>query len=89
MALGARQATVLRLIVKQGMSLVVSGMTIGIAAALLVGRLLNRMLFGVGAGDLVSRIGAALVLSTVALVACYLPIRRATPLDPLAALRQS
>ena len=89
MALGASQATVLRMVVKQGMSLVVVGMTIGIGAALLVGRLLNRMLFGVRAGDVVSFIGAALVLSTVALLACYLPARRATRLDPLVALRQS
>jgi putative ABC transport system permease protein len=89
MALGASQPTVLRMVVTQGMSLVVMGMTIGLAAALLVGRLLSRMLFGVRAGDLVSLIGALLVLGTVSLVACYLPARRATRLDPLVALRQS
>jgi putative ABC transport system permease protein len=77
------------MVVTQGMSLVVMGMTIGLAAALLVGRLLSRMLFGVRAGDLVSLIGALLVLGTVSLVACYLPARRATRLDPLVALRQS
>lgn len=89
MALGASQPSVLRMVVKQGMSLVVTGMTIGFGAALLVGRLLNRMLFGVGAGDLVSLLGAALVLGAVALVACYLPARRATRVDPLVALRQA
>jgi ABC-type antimicrobial peptide transport system permease subunit len=89
MALGASQPTVLRMVVKQGMSLVVIGMTIGIGATLLVGRLLSRMLFGVQAADLVSLVGAAAVLGTVALVACYLPARRATRLDPLSALRQS
>jgi len=89
MALGASQPTVLRMVVGQGMSLVVIGITIGIGAALLVGRLLSGMLFGVHAGDLASFIGAALVLGTIALVACYLPARRATRLDPLVALRQS
>jgi putative ABC transport system permease protein len=77
------------MVVKQGMSLVVIGMTIGVAAALLLGRLLSRMLFGVGAGDLVSLIGAALVLAVVALVACYVPARWATRVDPLVALRQT
>jgi predicted permease len=89
MALGASQPTVLRMIVKQGMSLVVIGMTIGFGAALLVGRLLSRMLFGVGASDPVSLVAAALVLSAVALVACYLPARWATHVDPLVALRQT
>jgi len=88
MALGASQPSVLRMVVKQGMSLVVIGITIGIGAALLVGRLLSRMLFGVHAGDLVSLIGAALILGAVASVACYLPARRATRLDPLVALRE-
>ncbi|MEP6916674.1 MAG: ABC transporter permease [Acidobacteriota bacterium] len=89
MALGASQPTVLRMIVKQGMSLVVIGMVMGFAAALLVGRVLSRMLYGVGAGDPVSLAGAAGVLGGVALVACYLPARRATRVDPLVALRQA
>jgi putative ABC transport system permease protein len=89
MALGASQPRVLRMVVQQGMSLVVIGMTIGFGAALLVGRFLSRMLFGVGAGDPVSLIGAALVLGAVALVACYLPARWATRVDPLVALRQA
>jgi predicted permease len=89
MALGASQPSVLRMIVKQGMSLVAIGMAIGFGAALLVGRLLSRMLFGVGAGDLVSLAVAALVMGAVALVACYLPARWATRVDPLVALRQA
>ena len=88
MALGATQPRVLRMIVKQGMSLVVVGLAIGFGAALLVGRLLSRMLFGVGGNDLVSIAGAALILCAVALVACYLPARLATRVDPLEALRQ-
>ncbi|MEN3336759.1 MAG: hypothetical protein V7647_435 [Acidobacteriota bacterium] len=89
MALGASQLRVLRMVVQQGMSLVVIGMTIGCGAALLVARVLSRMLFRVGAGDPVSLIGAALLLGAVALVACYLPARRATRVDPLVALRQA
>jgi putative ABC transport system permease protein len=88
MALGATRPSVLRMIVKQGMSLVVVGLAIGFGAALLVGRVLSRMLFGVGGNDLVSIAGAALVLCAVALVACYLPARLATRVDPLVALRQ-
>lgn len=88
MALGASHGSVLRMVVKQGMSLVLMGMAIGFGAALLVGRILSRVLFGVGADDLVSLGGAALVLGAVAFVACYLPARGATRLDPLVALRQ-
>jgi predicted permease len=89
MALGATQPSLLRMIVKQGMSLVVMGLAIGFGGALLVGRVLSRMLFGVGGNDLVSIAGAAVVLCAVALVACYLPARWATRVDPLVALRQA
>jgi putative ABC transport system permease protein len=88
MALGAAEASVLRLILKQGMSLVVTGVLIGFAAALVVGHLVSRMLYGVSAADPVSVAGAAVVLLTVALLACYLPARRASRVDPLAALRE-
>lgn len=88
MALGAAQTTVLRLILKQGMSLVLTGVTIGFAASLLVGRLLSSMLYGVAASDPVSITGAALVLLVVALLACYLPARWASRVDPLVALRE-
>jgi ABC-type antimicrobial peptide transport system permease subunit len=88
MALGASRPSVLRLILKQGMSLVGVGMAIGLVAALVVGRLLGRMLYGVGASDPVSVIVAAVVLGVVALIACYLPARWATRVDPLVALRQ-
>jgi predicted permease len=89
MALGAGQPSVLRLILKQGMSLVLMGVTIGFAAALLVGRALRGILFGVGASDPISLAAAAFVLGGVALVACYLPARRAARVDPLVALRQA
>jgi predicted permease len=88
MALGAGQATVLRLILKQGMSLVLAGVLIGFVVALLVERLLSRMLYGVGASDPISVAGAAVVLLAVALVACYLPARWASRVDPMMALRE-
>jgi predicted permease len=88
MALGAARASVLRLVLKQGMALVLTGVLIGFAAALLVGRLLGRMLYGVSASDPISVAGAALVLLAVALLACYLPARWASRLDPLVALRE-
>jgi ABC-type antimicrobial peptide transport system permease subunit len=70
------------------MSLVLTGVLIGFVGALLVGRLLSGMLYGVGASDPISVAGAALVLSAVALVACYLPARSASCVDPLVALRE-
>ncbi|MGA8028557.1 MAG: ABC transporter permease [Bryobacteraceae bacterium] len=88
MAMGAARQNVLWLILREGMSLVVVGVGIGFAAALAVGRLLARMLFGVGASDPVSIAGAAFVLLMVALVACYLPARSASRVDPLIALRE-
>jgi ABC-type antimicrobial peptide transport system permease subunit len=88
MALGAPRASVLRMVLAQGMSLVMTGVVIGLAAAFAVGSLLSRMLFGVAASDPASVGGAALMLSAVALLACYLPARTATRLDPLEALRE-
>ncbi|MGH9162851.1 MAG: ADOP family duplicated permease [Vicinamibacteraceae bacterium] len=89
MALGASHSTVMQLILKQGMTLVSIGVAIGFVAALLVGRVLSGMLYGVGATDPVSLIAAASVLGGVALVACYVPARWATRVDPLVALRQA
>jgi putative ABC transport system permease protein len=88
MALGAGQASVLRLILKQGMSLVLTGVLIGFAGALLIGSLLSRMLYGISPSDPISVAGAALVLLAVAVVACYLPARWASRVDPLVALRE-
>ncbi len=88
MALGAAQTSVLRLILRQGLSLVLTGVLIGLAVSLLVGRLVSRMLYGVSANDPVSIAGAALVLLLVALLACYFPARLASRVDPLEALRE-
>jgi predicted permease len=88
MALGAARENVLGLILKQGMSLVLAGVVIGLLAALVTGRFLSRMLYGIGSGDPISIAGAAGVLLVVALLACYLPARRASRVDPLVALRE-
>jgi putative ABC transport system permease protein len=88
MALGAEQKSVLLLILREGMSLVLAGVTIGLVAALVLARMLSSMLYGVSASDPISVAGAACVLSVVALVACYLPARSASRLDPLMALRE-
>jgi predicted permease len=88
MALGAARSEVLRLILGQGMALVFAGVGIGLAVSLGVGRLLSRVLYGVGATDPLSVATASSVMIVVALIACYLPARSASKLDPLVALRE-
>ncbi len=87
MALGARQLDVLRLVVRQGMSLVLIGVAVGLAGALALTRLMESMLFGVTAKDPITFVAVATSLSFVAFVACYIPALRATKVDPLIALR--
>jgi len=88
MALGAPQSRVLRLIIKQGMSVVMTGLLVGLGAVLLVGRLLSKMLYGVSPSDPLSVGAAALLLVSVAFLACYLPAHWASRIDPLVALRE-
>jgi len=87
MALGAGRSDVLRLILGEGARLAVLGVAIGIAASFVITRLLSSLLFGVSATDPVTFAGVAVLLSLVALLASYIPARRAMRLDPNTALR--
>ncbi len=87
MALGAQPGDVLSLVVRQGMVLVVTGCAIGLALALALTRLIASQLYGVTSVDPLTFIGVGLVLLTTALLACYLPARRAARIDPMVALR--
>jgi len=87
MALGAQQSNVLRLIMKRGAILTVTGIVIGTLAALALTRWISSLLYGVSAADPLTFVSVAAILALVALAAYYIPARRATKIDPLVALR--
>jgi predicted permease len=86
-ALGASEGNILSLVVRQGMVLAFSGVTIGLAAAFLLTRLMRSLLFGVQATDPITFAGISLLLAMIALLATYIPAQRAARIDPLISLR--
>jgi predicted permease len=86
-ALGAQPGNVLKLIIKQGMTLALVGVVIGLGASFALTRVIKSLLFNVSATDALTFVGVSLTLTLVALLACWIPARRATKVDPIIALR--
>ena len=87
MALGADRGDVLRMVIAQGLRLAISGVLVGVLCSLALGRILSRFLYGVSPTDPMTILGVAVLLTLVALLASYLPARRATRVDPMVVLR--
>jgi putative ABC transport system permease protein len=87
MALGAQVGDVLKLVIGHGMKLVFAGMALGLVASLALTRTMKHLLFGVSATDPATFGAIALLLALAALLACFVPARRATKIDPMSALR--
>src|SRR5262249_36110366 len=87
MAIGAERRAVLSLVIKEGAKLSITGIIAGLCAALILTRLMGSLLFGVSPADPLTFAGISGLLCGVALLACYIPARRATRVDPMTALR--
>ncbi|MFC5863497.1 ADOP family duplicated permease [Acidicapsa dinghuensis] len=89
LALGAEKGDILRMVLRRGLGLTAAGAGLGVASALIVSHLMAGLLYGVSPNDLSTFAGVTLVLSFVALAACYIPARRAMRVDPIVALREA
>lgn len=87
LALGAQRGEILGMVLRQGLGLAIGGAAVGLIGALIVSRLMAGLLYGVRPTDPLTFVGVTLVLTVVALAACYIPARRAMRVDPLVALR--
>jgi predicted permease len=87
LALGADRRNILRMVLRQGLGLAIAGAAVGLVAALIVSHLMTGLLYGVRPADPVTFAGVAILLIAVALLACYIPARRAIRVDPMVALR--
>ena len=87
MALGAKPSDVLSLVIRHGLRLALLGVALGIVSALALGRVLQSLLYGISAGDPLTFAAVSLIAIAMASLACYLPARRATGVDPMIALR--
>ena len=87
MALGAGRGSVLAMVLRQGLTLVLIGLAIGLAGALVLTRVLTTLLFGIEPTDGVTFVAVSMVLVAVAAIACFVPARRAATVDPMVALR--
>ena len=87
MALGAQRGSIVWMVVRQAMELTGAGIVAGLFGAVLLTRVMSTLLFGVSATDLVTFSAVPVILATIALLASYLPARRATQVDPVVALR--
>ena len=87
MALGAQSSDVLKLVMREGLSLALIGVSLGFVTVAATSRLMKSLLFGVTSSDPLTMAAVAVLLTLVALLACYIPARRAMKVDPLVALR--
>jgi putative ABC transport system permease protein len=87
MALGAQPSDIFKLVITQGLILTVTGLVIGLGGAFAMTRALVQVLYGVSATDAITFVGISLLLGGVAMLACWVPTRRATRVDPMVALR--
>jgi putative ABC transport system permease protein len=87
MALGARPDDVHRMVIRQGMRLALTGVAVGLAGEFVVSRILSSLLYEISGADALIYAGVSILLVLIALVACYIPARRAARVDPMVALR--